>query len=248
MKEKALEIIGLAYSYPDGYSALKGVSFSVFRGETCAIVGPNGAGKSTLLLHLNGILRGQGIVRVCGEEVTEKNMKKIRARVGMVFEDPRDQLFMPTVSDDLAFGLMNMGLEKAEIERRIAAILKKLKLEGCESRPSHRLSAGERKKVSLATVLVLKPEVLVLDEPTANLDPGTKKSFLAVLEKLKGTKVIATHDLDLVHRLCSRVILLDGGRLIADGGTQEILGDKELLEAHSLEVPLSFLFEKIFGF
>ncbi|MGQ9673626.1 MAG: energy-coupling factor ABC transporter ATP-binding protein [Candidatus Aminicenantales bacterium] len=234
MREKAIEVIGLSYSYPDGSFALRDVSFSVYRGEACAIVGPNGAGKSTLLLHLNGILRGRGIVRICEEEIADKNLKKIRARVGMVFEDPRDQLFMPTVYDDLAFGLANMGLERAEIEKRIEAILKELKLEGCESRPSHRLSAGERKKASLATVLVLEPEVLVLDEPTANLDPGAKKSFLSILEKLTMTKVIATHDLELVRRLCSRVILLDQGRIIAQGSVQEILGNEKLLEAHRL--------------
>jgi cobalt/nickel transport system ATP-binding protein len=173
-------------------------------------------------------------VRICGEEVTEKNLKKIRARVGMVFEDPRDQLFMPTLYDDLAFGPLNLGFEKTEIERRIRAVLRELKLEGCETRPPHRLSSGERKKASLATVLVLQPEVLVLDEPTANLDPGMRKSFLTILEKLATTKIIATHDLDLVHRLCSRVILLDQGKIIAQGNTPEILGNEELLAAHSL--------------
>jgi cobalt/nickel transport system ATP-binding protein len=247
MKEKAVEVIGLTFSYPDGVSALKDVSFSIYRGEECAIVGPNGAGKSTLLLHLNGILQGQGAVWICGEKITEKNLKKIRAEVGMVFEDPRDQLFMPTLYDDLSFGLLNLGLERAEAEGRIRAILKELKLEGCETRSSLCLSSGERKKASLATVLVLQPEVLVLDEPTANLDPGTRRSFLAILEKLGTTKIIATHDLNLVHRLCSRVILLDQGKIIAQGDTQEILSNGGLLEAHSLEVPLSLQLEKISG-
>lgn len=239
MNEKVVDVENLSYSYPDRTIGLKDVSFSVFRGESRAVIGPNGAGKSTLLLHLNGILRGNGKVKIFGEGISRKDLKKIRSKVGMVFQDPNDQLFMPSVFDDIAFGPLNAGLEGAEVERRVCAILRDLELEGYEKKPPHHLSLGEMKKVSLATVLVLEPEILVLDEPTISLDPGTRKSFIEILKKIKKTKIIATHDLDLVYELCSKVILIDKGEVIAAGKSLDILKNKKLLEAHSLEIPLS---------
>lgn len=234
MKTKAVEVIGLNYTYPDGTPALKNINFSVAKGEALAIIGPNGAGKSTLLLHLNGILKGAGTVRIMGEPLTKKNIKWIRSRVGIVFQDPNDQLFMPTVFDDLAFGLLNAGFTREEAKKRIEHVLAELGLVGYELKTPFRLSLGEMKRVSLATVMVLNPEILILDEPTASLDPGTKWSFIELLNKIKATKIISTHDLDLVRSLCSRIILLNKGKIIAQGHSADILADKDLLKAHSL--------------
>lgn len=233
--EKIIEVVGLSYVYPDGFRALKDVSFTVYSDEGLGIIGPNGAGKSTLLLHLNGLLRGQGKIFVAGEEISSRNLKKIRSKIGLVFEDPRDQLFLPTIFDDLAFGLINQGKEEEEIKKRIQRVLNQLNLNGCEAKPARRLSAGERKKASLATVLVMEPEVLLLDEPTANLDPGGRKSFINILKSLSLTKIIATHDLDLVEQVCSRLILLANGVIVAQGRTREILNNKTLLQAFSLD-------------
>lgn len=239
MNEKVIEIENLSYSYPDKTPALKNVNFSVSRGETWAIIGPNGAGKSTLLLHFNGILKGVGRVKILGEMISKKNLKKVRSKVGMVFQDPNDQLFMSSVFDDVAFGLLNAGLEGEEVKRKVHEVLKNLELEGYKRKLPYHLSLGEMKKVSLATVLVLKPEILVLDEPTISLDPGTRRSFIEILKKIKKTKIIATHDLDLVYELCSKVILIDKGAVIAEGDSLAILNNKELLETHKLEIPLS---------
>ncbi len=237
-REKIIEVVDLCFSYPDGHEALRGVSFSVYRGESLGLIGGNGAGKSTLLLHLNGVLQAKkGSVQIQGEEITAKNIKRLRAKVGLVFEDPRDQLFMPTLFDDIAFGLLNLGYEAREVEKKVREILKEFNLEGYEKRPPHRLSSGERKKASLATVLVLEPEVLVLDEPTATLDPAGKKSFLSLVEKIKKTKIIASHDLEMIDRLCSRVILMDKGRIVAEGRREEVLQNTALLEAYGFDPP-----------
>lgn len=244
MKEKVVEVENLNYSYPDNTFALKNISFSVSRGESWAIIGPNGAGKSTLLLHLNGILRGEGKVKIFGEVISKENLKKIRSKVGMVFQDPNDQLFMPSVFDDIAFGPLNAGLEGSEVKRRVHTILKDLELEGYEEKPPFHLSLGEMKKVSLATVLVSKPEILVMDEPTNSLDPGTRRSFIGILKKIKKTKIIATHDLDLVYELCSGIILIDKGTVIAEGKSLYILRSKMLLEDHDLEIPHSLLLDE----
>lgn len=244
MNKKIVEVENLSYSYPDKTVALKNISFSVSRGESWAIIGPNGAGKSTLVLHLNGVLRGEGKVKVFGEVISKKNLKRIRSKVGIVFQDPNDQLFMPSVFDDVAFGPLNAGLEKAEVERKVQTVLKDLKLERYQQKPPFHLSLGEMKKVSLATVLVLDPEILVLDEPTISLDPGTKRSFIQILKKIKKTKIIATHDLDLVYKLCSKVILIDKGEVMAEDNALEILKNKKLLEAHNLEIPPSLLLDE----
>lgn len=241
MKEKAIEVHNLSFSYPQSPFVLKKASFSVYRGETFGIIGPNGAGKSTLCLLLNGVLKGEGQVRILGELITRNNLKSIRSKIGVVFQDPHDQLFMPSVFDDVAFGLLNAGLNGETVRRKVRSILKDLGLENLENRPPSTLSLGEMKKASLSTVLVLEPEIIVLDEPTASLDPGSRNNFIQILKRIDKTKIIATHDLDLVYRLCERVVLLDEGTLQAKGNASEILRNKDLLQAHNLDVPLALI-------
>lgn len=244
MKKEAVRVQDISFSYPDRKAALNHINFSVSQGESLGIIGPNGAGKSTLLLHLNGVLKGKGRVKILGERIRRRNIKWIRSKVGIVFQDPHDQLFMPTVFDDVAFGPLNMGWTEEKVQKRVLRVLKDLGLEGVQDRnPSH-LSFGEKKKISLATVLVLEPELLVLDEPTANLDPGSRRHFLHILEKIPQTKIMATHDLDSVWQLCPQVLLMNRGKVIAHGRRDEILEDEKLLGENNLEVPLSLLLEK----
>ena len=242
--DKVLEVKELSFAYPDQTCALRRVSFTVYRGETLAIIGPNGAGKSTLLLHLNGVLKGQGQVEVLSEPVSGKNVKKIRSKVGLVFQDPDDQLFMPTIFDDVAFGLVQQERPADEIRERVMRILMALGLEGLERRSAAHLSLGEKKKAALATVLVLEPEILVLDEPASGLDPGTRRALIGLLKKFSMTKIIASHDLDLVAEIATRVILMDAGQVIAQDDPEEILGNQDLLESHRLEVPLSVVLRR----
>jgi cobalt transport protein ATP-binding subunit len=236
---EAISIEDLSYTYPDGTEALRDVSLSVERGERLGLVGPNGAGKSTLLCHLNGLLRGEGRVAVCGIPVEPGQLREVRLKTGLVFQDPDDQLFMPTVFEDTAFGPLNMGLEREEVEQRVQRALAAVDMSYATGRSSHHLSFGERKRVCVATVLSMQPEVLALDEPTTNLDPRHRREMIQLLLGLGMTLVIASHDLDAVLDLCTRVVLLEGGRLVAEGPTEEILTDRHLLEAHSLELPLS---------
>jgi cobalt transport protein ATP-binding subunit len=235
----AVRVHNLFYTYPHGHRALNGVSFEIAAGESVALIGPNGAGKSTLLLHLNGILRGQGEVEVFGLSASDGAMKEVRRRVGLVFQDPDDQLFMPTVLEDVALGPLNWGLPPAEATARARAALAQVGMGGAADRAPHHLSLGERKRVALATVLAMQPELLALDEPTANLDPRARRQLIGLLQELPQTKLIATHDLEMVIALCRRAILLDGGRVIAQGATSELLADAALLEEHGLEQPLS---------
>jgi cobalt/nickel transport system ATP-binding protein len=232
--DKVIEIEGLSFSYPDGQQALQEVNLVVHAGESVAIIGPNGAGKSTLLLHFNGILRGNSKVRICGLPAEDRNLKEIRRRVGMVFQDPEDQLFSPTVFDDVAFGPINMGCSKAEVERRVKQALERVGMSGYEQRSPYHLSVGEKKKVAIATVLSMEPEILVLDEPTSNLDPRSKWNLIKLLRGLCITKIVATHDLELVRALCHRTVMLDHGKVVADGSTEVILSDLSLLQAHGL--------------
>jgi cobalt/nickel transport system ATP-binding protein len=232
--DKVIEIEGLSFSYPDGQQALQEVNLVVHAGESVAIIGPNGAGKSTLLLHFNGILRGNSKVRICGLPAEDRNLKEIRRRVGMVFQDPEDQLFSPTVFDDVAFGPINMGCSKAEVERRVKQALERVGMSGYEQRSPYHLSVGEKKKVAIATVLSMEPEILVLDEPTSNLDPRSKWNLIKLLQGLCITKIVATHDLELVRALCHRTVMLDHGKVVADGSTEVILSDLSLLQAHGL--------------
>ena len=258
----AVRLDGLAYRYPDGRPALLGIDLTIGAGESVALIGPNGAGKSTLLLHLNGLLPGDArskalhvhgdgsphpakagpSIWIHGLEVNARNGPEARRRVGLLFQDPDDQLFSATVIDDVAFGPLNQGKSKAESRRIALECLAQVDMAGAAARPPHHLSFGERKRVCLAGVLACGPTVLALDEPTANLDPRARRRFNALIAALPATKLIATHDLEMALELCPRAIVLDGGRLIADGPTSEILGDEPLMEAHGLERPLSLKF------
>ena len=238
-----IEINDLTFSYPDGRLALEGVVLAVGRGEKVALVGPNGAGKSTLLLHLNGTLRAPQAerVRVAGVPLSDRNIKLVRAQVGMVFQDPDDQLFSPSVFEDVAFGPLHMGYDAAVIRERVAWSLQAVGMTGYEERPPHRLSLGEKKRIAIATVLAMEPDVLVLDEPSAGLDPRARRSLIALLADLPQTLLVATHDMRLVWELCPRTVILDGGRVAADGTTTTLLRDVTLMEQHGLEAPVEAL-------
>jgi len=236
--DEAIRVEKLSFSYPDGQQALAEVSLVIDKGESVGIVGSNGAGKSTLLLHLNGILRSDdGVVKVLGRPIDDKNLKWIRSKVGMVFQNPDDQLFSPTVFDDVAFGPINMGYTASEVRQTVTRALDWVGMKGCEERSCHHLSFGEKKRVSIATVLAMAPEILVLDEPTSNLDPVGKWSLISLLKKLPGTKIVASHDIEMVRALCRRIIVLNHGRVITEGATEAVLSDKQLLTAHGLLSP-----------
>jgi cobalt/nickel transport system ATP-binding protein len=233
-----IELAGVRYRYPDGTEALRGVDLTVREGRSLALLGPNGAGKSTLLLHLNGILSPtEGSVRVGGAEVTPDTLRDVRARVGLVFQDPDDQLFMTTLFEDVAFGPQNQGLSAAEVDALVHEALHEVGLADAASRPGHHLSFGQRKRAALATVLVMKPQLLVLDEPTANLDPRSRRHMLALLRALGTTALVATHDMDVAWELCADAAVIDGGVVVAAGSREEVLTDAALLEAHGLELP-----------
>jgi energy-coupling factor transporter ATP-binding protein EcfA2 len=233
----SIEIEGLSFSYPDGHQALSEVSLVIQPGEKVALVGPNGAGKSTLILHLNGILSGDGSVRVCGMEVGGENLGRVRAMVGMVFQSPEDQLFSPKVFDDVAFGPLYQGLPIEKVQARVEESLASVGMSGYVDRVSHHLSMGEKKRIAIATVLSMKPEVLVLDEPTAGLDPRARRSLINLLEELPLTMLTSTHDMLLVMDLFPRMVILDQGRVVADGPTNKLMEDAQLLEVHGLERP-----------
>lgn len=237
----AIEITDLRYRYHDGTEALCGVSFQIGPGECVALLGPNGSGKSTLLLHLNGIFpekpAGDGAVKIFGESVIERNLERVRRRVGLVFQDPDDQLFCPTVEEDVAFGPQQLGLSAAEISGRVRQSLTQVGLPDFGHRATHHLSHGEKRRVCLAGVLACAPEILVLDEPTSDLDPRGRREFKALLREIPATKLIATHDLEFAVEMCSRAIVLDAGRIIADGPLRQVLNDEALMLAHGLERP-----------
>jgi len=241
MSDPVIVIEDVTYRYPDGTEALRGVSLAVERGQCLGLIGPNGAGKSTLLLHLNGILRGDGAVRVDGLEVAKKNLGEVRRRVGVIFQDSDDQLFMPTVFDDVAFGPLNMGLAEDEVRRRVTRALRVVGKEGFEERAPYHLSGGEKRAVAIATVLAMDPRVLVMDEPTSSLDHRSRRALIELLKGLDITKIITTHDLELVLELCDRCVLMNEGRVQADGPAREILGDAELLGRYGMEVPHSMV-------
>lgn len=236
----AIEVNDLQFSYPDGRQALRGVDLTVAQGEKVALVGPNGAGKSTLLLHLNGLLRGEGTVRILGRDLGKNNgrfLKEVRALVGLVFQDADDQLFSPTVYEDVAFGPIYMGLSPQEVESRVKNALAQVRLSNYEQRMPHHLSSGEKKRAALATVLSMEPEILVLDEPSGGLDPRSRRELIVLLGHLKQTLVVATHDMHMVKETFSRMVIMDEGRVVADGPTEVLLGQQSLLEAHGLELP-----------
>ena len=234
----ALELERLVYSYPDGTRALDGIDLAIAPGERVALLGPNGAGKSTLILHVNGVLLPQdGVVSVSGTRLDEATLRDVRARVGLVFQDPDDQLFMTTVYDDVAFGPLNMGLPRVDVNTRVHEALHAVGLADVASKPGAHLSFGQRKRIALATVLSMRPDLLVLDEPTSNLDPRAKRHMLEVLDSLDATLIVATHDMDLAWRLCTRAVILDFGRIVADGPTEDLLADETLMLEHGLETP-----------
>jgi len=244
MTTPSLEIKDLAFAYPDGNQALFGVNLTVGQGERVALLGPNGAGKTTLVMHMNGIHpAAHGEVRVAGQLVDasdKANLRSIRSKVGIVFQDPDDQLFMPTVGEDVAFGPYNMGLRGDELEKVVIEALELVGMTEFKDRPPHHLSFGQRRRVAVATVLAMKPEILVLDEPSSNLDPASRRELADILRSLAITIVMVTHDLPYALELCERAVILSGGIIVADKKTREILGDKDLLNAHRLELPVGF--------
>jgi cobalt/nickel transport system ATP-binding protein len=232
-----IQIENLSFSYPDGHLALEDIHLEIQAGEKVAAVGPNGAGKSTLLLHLNGILHGPGKVCIAGIQVNRKNARAVRAQVGLIFQDPDDQLFSTTVFEDVAFGPLHMGLEPDEVRERVAKALAAVGMIAHKERMPHHLSLGERKRVAIATVLAMEPQILVLDEPSAGLDPRTRRNLIGLLRTLPQTMLVASHDMRLVWELCPRTVILDGGRIVGDGATVELLQDAALMERHGLEMP-----------
>ena len=236
----ALEVSSVTFAYPDGHPALRGVDFAIDEGERVALLGPNGAGKTTLVLHLNGILAGEGEVTVTGLPVTKPNLREIRRRVGIVFQDPDDQLFMPTVHDDVAFGPANLGVQGPELEDRVHGALVAVGMEAYSKRAPHHLSFGQRRRVAVATVLAMQPDILVLDEPSSNLDPMARRELAEIIEQLGLTTLIVTHDLPYALQLCPRALVMNEGRIVADGLTPAILADSDLMRANRLELPYGF--------
>jgi cobalt/nickel transport system ATP-binding protein len=244
MNTPSLEIKELAFAYPDGNQALYGVNLSIQKGERVALLGPNGAGKTTLVMHMNGIHpTSHGSIHVAGELVDSKNresIKQIRSKVGIVFQDPDDQLFMPTVGEDVAFGPYNMGLRGAELNRVVDEALELVGMSEFKDRPPHHLSFGQRRRVAVATVLAMKPEILILDEPSSNLDPASRRELAEILRSLDITIVMVTHDLPYAFELCERSVILSGGIIVADNDTKVILKNQALLKSHRLELPVGF--------
>jgi cobalt transport protein ATP-binding subunit len=235
----AIEIRDLKFAYPDGRQVLRGVTLQVPPDRKTALVGPNGAGKSTLLLHLNGLLQGDGEITVAGIPVPGGDLGRVRAAVGFVFQNPDDQLFSPTVFDDVAFGPLHMGLPEEEVRDRVAKALMTVNMPDYADRVSHHLSIGEKKRIAIATVLSMKPEILVLDEPTAGLDPRARRNLINYLRDLPMTMLVSTHDMAMVAELFPSVAIMDEGQIVTEGPTSEILADKSLLERHGLEAPYS---------
>ncbi|HEY42727.1 MAG TPA: ABC transporter ATP-binding protein [Anaerolineae bacterium] len=232
-----IEVKDLYFSYPDGHPALNAVNLYISPGEKVALVGPNGAGKSTLILHLNGILHDRGEVFVCGKPVEKETLGEVRASVGLVFQDPDDQLFSPTVFEDVAFGPLYMGMSEREVRRSVECSLQAVDMDGFEGRVSHHLSNGEKKRVAIATVLAMDPEILVLDEPTSGLDPRSRRGLINLLRDLPQTMLVSTHDIRMVSELFERTIVIDGGEVVFDGLTKDLLSDATFLEEHGLEAP-----------
>ncbi|MEI6562287.1 MAG: ABC transporter ATP-binding protein [Verrucomicrobiota bacterium] len=242
MSHHLVEARDLGFTYPDGTEALRGVTFRITHGESVAIVGGNGAGKSTLVQHFNGYLMAtKGEVRIGDFPLTRETLAAVRRTVGLVFQDPDDQLFMSTVFDDVAFGPLHFGLPPAVVEERAVAALERVGMLHLRERPPHKLSGGEKRAVSIATALAMAPDILVMDEPSSNLDPRGRRRLIHLLRTFDHTKILVSHDLELVVELCPRVLVLDGGTVVADGCTAEIFADEAFMLAHGLERPHSLL-------
>ncbi|MEJ2634764.1 MAG: ABC transporter ATP-binding protein [Calditrichia bacterium] len=235
---KAVRAEGITFHYPDGTAALKGLSFEISQGEKVAIIGPNGSGKSTLLTLFNGVRQGGGKLEILGLPVAKKNLIRIKTLVGLVFQNPDDQLFCPTIFEDVAFGPLNMGWSSEEVKRSVHSALQDVGLEGFEQRSSFHLSFGERKLASIATVLSMQPRIIAMDEPTSNLDLAHRRKIIRWIQNSPRTILLTTHDLDMALETCSRVIILNKGLLVSDGPATEIFRNRELLETNDLELPL----------
>ena len=244
MSAPSLEVKELAFAYPDGHQALFGINLKIAPGERVALLGPNGAGKTTFVMHLNGLHAAQhGEVIIDGEVIdteAKESLRAIRGKVGIVFQDPDDQLFMPTVFDDIAFGPQNLGFSGKELEDKVLAALDLVGMSEFKDRPPHHLSFGQRRRVAVATVLAMNPSMLVLDEPSSNLDPASRRELAEILISLPITMIMVTHDLPFAYELCERSVILAGGEIVADGNTEEILRDSELLKKYRLELPKGF--------
>lgn len=239
MKARVIEIKNLNFSYPDSPKVLIDIDMDILEGESVGIIGPNGAGKSTLLLHMNGLINGKIGIKIFGLEPNKDNMVEIRKRVGFVFQNSEDQLFMPTVFEDVSFGPLNLNLPKEEIVRNTEEALEEVEMFEKKDHLSHHLSIGEQKRVAIATVLSMKPEVLILDEPSSNLDPHSRRHLIELIKSFKATKIIATHDLEMILQLCDRVFIMDKGKIISEGIPEDLLSNEGLMENHGLEVPAS---------
>jgi cobalt/nickel transport system ATP-binding protein len=234
----AIKLTNVFYDYPDGLEALKNINLKIDKKEKVAIIGPNGAGKSTLITLLNGVRQGRGEITILGYPLIKSNFQKIRARLGIVFQNPDDQLFCPTIYEDVAFAPLNSGLSKEDIAESVQYALYETGLQGYENRSPFHLSFGERKSVSIAAVLSLKPQIIAMDEPTSNLDPAHRRNLIIWIKERQETFVVTSHDLDMVWETCSRVIILNNGEIVADGAAKDILSNKVLLENNDLELPL----------
>jgi cobalt/nickel transport system ATP-binding protein len=232
-----VKVSDLHFSYPDGHEVLHGISFNLCEGDKVALVGPNGAGKSTVMLHLNGILHGRGEIEVADRRLNPENMPVIRSLVGLVFQNPDDQLFSPTVFEDVAFGPLHMGLSEDEARARVDEALDMVHMKSYRDRLSHHLSMGEKKRIAMATVLSMRPSILVLDEPSAGLDPRARRKLINLLREMPITMLVSTHDMAMVRDLFPRMIVMDEGRIVADGLTAQLLEDEDLLKDHGLEKP-----------
>ena len=245
MNTAVIELAGVRFAYPGGDDVLRGVDLTVHRGERVAVLGPNGAGKTTLAFHFNGIYTASaGTVRICGMPLARSTISDIRRRVGVLFQDPDDQLFMPTVHDDVAFGPANFGADRAALPAIVARALDAVGMTGYEGVAPHHLSFGQRRRVAAATVVAMEPDVLVLDEPSSNLDPQARRGFAELIRELDLTTVMITHDLPYAWELCERSVIMSGGRIVADGPTSEVLRDEALMAAHRLELPRGFAVDR----
>lgn len=241
MSVPTIAVDDLHFAYPDGTPALRGIDLHIHPGERVALLGPNGAGKTTLILHMNGIHMPQhGTVAVSGLELSQESVMEVRRRVGIVFQDPDDQLFMPTVREDVEFGPRNLGLEGPALDRRVDNALEAMEVPDLADRPPNHLSFGQKRRVAISGVLAMEPEILVLDEPTSNLDPASRRELATALNRLGTTQLIVTHDLPFAYEMCPRSVVIDQGAIVANGATAEILGDETLLRQHRLELPYGF--------